>query len=272
VTDTITHPFSDEPIEEVELQDAPLVKVMAQLRFPMIAAVSEMAGLTHFQRALSHRYPVMREEKQIAAVMTGEGQVIQTGAGTIRRFHGLADGWSVSLAPDWVAIETTEYTVRADFISRWTEVIAALQTLDPSPVVYDRLGVRYVDRLVRAEANEDLSVLVRSEVLGALVLSEGMSGGSELVGVFTQAHFRLDNLQLLARWGRIPASTPVLPGIDPIDEVSWILDIDVFTDASGTPFLVEDVAHASEHAAMHAYRFFRWAMTDEFIHRHGNQS
>lgn len=269
---SISHPFSDEPLDEVLLTEAPLVKVLAQLRFPSIASVKDLGALAPFQKSIHAAYPVMREENQIAALVN-DAQVLQTQGVTVRRFHTLESDWSLSLAPDWIALDTTNYATRQDFLDRWAVALNALAELEPSPAIYDRLGVRYVDRLIGDEATGELKQLVREEVLGALVLDEGMMLDSELLGVFTQANFRLEGLELVARWGRVPAGVQVIGGLlEPIGEPSWLLDIDVYTDTAGTAFDVAAILNTSERAARHAYRFFRWAMTEEFLQRHGGKS
>jgi uncharacterized protein (TIGR04255 family) len=163
-----------------------------------------------------------------------------------------------------VSLETTAYTTRDEFVARLLAVFQALDTLaSPGPVVVaDRLGVRYINRLTGDDAGPGLRRLVREEVFGPLTIQ--MPSGSEFLASLSQAHFKLDGPQMQARWGRLPPGAIFLPGIDPFESTSWFLDIDVFFEGQQV-FSPGPTADAARHAASHAYRFFRWAMSDEFI-------
>ena len=57
------------------------------------------------------------------------------------RTHG-----ACSVSDSFVALETSKYDSRDDFVERLTEVAQAMAELY-EPVLFDRLGVRYVNRL-----------------------------------------------------------------------------------------------------------------------------
>ncbi len=266
-------PFNDEPIEEVALTDAPLVKVLVQLRFPTIASVETNQGIASFQAALNERYPVMRDEREVElAVASNAPAPIQFNASVVRRlFNPDSQGWTVSLASGFVALETSEYTSRAEFVDRWREVLSALTEITPAPRFYDRLGVRYINRLVGEDVTQHLPELVYDEVLGVQVLERDLGEEDDLIAAIAQANFRVGDVQLGARWGKLPPNGGFVPGLDPVGDVSWVLDTDVFIESKELPFDIEGIAVASEDAASRAYRFFRWAMTDDFLRRRGGQ-
>ena len=111
---------------------------------------------------------------------------------------------------------------------------------------------------------------MRPEVAGILAtpLAED---AHELV---SQTLFRLpgSNGQLRARWGRVPARSTVDPAaVDPVDEPSWILDIDAFRQESSA-FDVESIGSRARTLAERIYSFFRWVVTDEFHRRYGGGS
>ena len=74
---------------------------------------------------------------------------------------------------------------------------------------------------------------------------------------------------LMARWGQVPAHGTVDPGaVDPIDEPSWLLDLDAYSQ--GTRVLnVEETVAAATKLAERIYSFFRWVVTNEFLKRYG---
>jgi uncharacterized protein (TIGR04255 family) len=266
----ISNPFNDDPIEEVVLGDAPLVKVLVQLRFPAIVELQDRNALVGFQKALREVFPVYRQGNEHALVVA-DGKVLKSDSSVVHRFSDVDGAWIASLTPEWVALETTSYTTRDEFVARWSKVVAALSAMEQAPAVYDRLGVRYIDQLTGEDATVNLRTIIRHEVLGALALEDSMPEPDQLIAAITQAHFRLDGPQLMARWGRLPANAAMVPGLAPIPQVSWILDMDVFLDEVGRRFDADEIVKATEHAARHAYRFFRWAVTDTFIQQRGGQ-
>jgi uncharacterized protein (TIGR04255 family) len=58
--------------------------------------------------------------------------------------------------------------------------------------------------------------------------------------------------------------------IEPIDEPSWVLDLDMF-DANPCPFDVAAALGRSRSFAERIYTVFRWAVTDRFLVRYGGQ-
>ena len=76
---------------------------------------------------------------------------------------------------------------------------------------------------------------------------------------------------MLARWGRLPPGATVDPAaIEPVEEKSWILDLDMFSAAS-MPFTVDPVVDEVRRYAERIYAIFRWAVTDDFLVRYGGK-
>jgi uncharacterized protein (TIGR04255 family) len=247
-----------------------LVKVLAQLKFPVNARIDTTEGVAGFQDLLRDAYPIMRQEQQLAiALPAGAGSLgVQVGAAaaSLWRLSSLDDDWTVVIARDFLAIETSSYTSRDDFLQRFERVLDAMTKAGLSPVVSDRLGIRYIDRIEGEDMISDLPLLVRREVLGVGLVE--LPERSEIIGSVSQTHLRIDDVQIRAGWGLLPPNAVMLPGIDGVDAKTWVLDVDVFTERV-KPFSVEDVVSEISVAADHAYRFFRWAVTDEFLRRHG---
>lgn len=261
-------PFGVDPISEVPLDAAPIVAVIAQLRFPQVASIATPAFVGPFQEELRPTYPVMRHEKEVRVTLTPNGVTQAPESDIVWRFVDLEESWRVSLAPSFLSLEATgEYTSRTEFIARLRSVVQALEN-HIKPSVYDRLGVRYVDRV---EIDEDLPVLselIRPEVLGVSTCELG--GGSTLARSIVDSEFRLNDSALRARWGTLPAST----GIDPFhgapsSKPIWLLDLDMYTAEGVRPFAVGDVVSLAENYAAQIYRVFRWAVSEEFLKHFG---
>ena len=262
------NPFG-RPVEEVQLVDAPLVSVIAQVRFPVIAALHEIAGIASFQEAVKGTYPVMRPENQTSAVLGSDGNLIAGESVPLWRFRGKDDGWMATVAPSWIALETSTYTSRSDFLHRWTELLELFDSVGLAPAVFDRLGVRYVDQLSGVEDMANLHRFVNGAVLGAINIESDLGVGAELIGTVTQAHLGIRDAVMLARWGKVPPNAVAMPGVPPVDAASWFLDVDVFTEGIDRPFTIESVAAQSGELAQHAYSFFRWAVTEELLRSRG---
>lgn len=247
---------------EVPLVNAPLVRVIAQVRFPLIIQVEQRDFITAFQQAVQPRYPVLRQEESQGVVFTKD-KAMQGPLQTTWRFSDIEGGWRVSLTQNFLAIETTNYMSRADFLVRFKEVLVALE-LHIKPALIDRLGLRYVDR-IKGEPMSQIAQLVRPEVLGIA----GVIPATNIVHSISESIFTFNGGQILARWGQLPAGATIDPAaIEPIDEPSWILDLDMFT-VSPEVFSVDALADTTERFAERIYTFFRWTVTDDFLRQYG---
>ena len=260
-------PLTGPPPPEVPLTDPPLVRVVAQMRFPLIASLERREFIGSFQEAIRASYPVLRPEQERSVVLGTEG-IVDTRSPTLWRFSEARGPWRVTLAPDFLALETTRYTSRDDFMDRWALVLDALKEhFDPQ--VLDRLGVRYIDR-VSGEHMSDLPRLVRPEVAGIL----GSALSRDAQHALSESVFTLPGGmgQIRARWGLLAPRSTIDPGaLEPVDEPSWILDADAFQSFQpGTRRLdVESVVDQARGFAERIYSVFRWAVTDEFLRRYG---
>ncbi len=259
-------PLTGPPPDEVPLSSPPLVRVIAQVRFPLIASLAKREFIAPFQEAIRKDYPVLRPE-QTRGVVFGPQGVTEAGSNTVWRFHDASAAWRVTLAPDFLALETTKYTSRDDFLERLERVLQALED-HVDPRVVDRLGVRYIDRIF----GENLSVLrelVRPEVLGVLgtpIFKHARHAICENSLVLPD-----DTGQVTARWGLVPAFGTVDPGaVEAIDEPSWLLDIDVF-QADTHALKVGSIIAQARGFAERIYSIFRWAVTDELLRRYGGR-
>ncbi|MEC4888376.1 MAG: TIGR04255 family protein, partial [Scytonema sp. PMC 1070.18] len=215
------NPLIAQPPPEVPLKDAPLVRVIAQVRFPPILSIEKKDFVGSFQEAIREQYPILKPEQTQGLVFSPQG-VVQTTPQVTWRFVDTTNSWRVSLAPNFVAIETTDYLSRSDFLERLKNVLVALNE-SFNPRIIERFGLRYIDRLV-GQNLKDISSIVKPEIAGIMAaefreyihqtINESLfviPGGDE---------------QIIARWGAIPSGTTFDPdAIEPIAEPSWILDL-----------------------------------------------
>jgi uncharacterized protein (TIGR04255 family) len=260
----VEDPLVDPAPSEVPLKKAPLVRVIAQMRFPLVIAVEQPDFIAPFQKSIQQKYPVLRQE-QAQGVLLGPAGVSQVPPQTAWRFADVEGHWRVSLTQNFLALETTKYTSRSDFLARLSEVVTPLDALI-QPKLLDRIGIRYIDRISGPDLG-DIADLVRPEVRGIA----GSPAASHAVHSLSESLFEIDGARVLGRWGRLPAGGTVDPAaIEPIDEPSWILDLDMFS-SSPMPFSSDRVVSDASRFAERIYTLFRWAVTPTFLQRYGGQ-
>lgn len=259
-------PLVGSPPSEVPLPNAPLVRVIAQIRFSPILAIQEPEFMTSFQEAIRSDYPVLRQEHVQGLALSADGFAAGRKHSTWR-FCDMEGAWRVSLAPDFAALETTSYASRSDFLQRLEVVLDSLEE-HIEPALVQRLGLRYVDR-VKGEAMADIGKLVRPEMLG--LMATPLSGHMQHAISETILDVPASQDRVRIRWGRIPPQGTVDPtAIEPIDELSWILDLDMYSTEE-RPFSTESVLVSAHRYAERLYAVFRWAVTDEFLRRYGGR-
>lgn len=258
------NPLLDSPTPEVPLSNAPLVRVIAQVRFPLVVAIEQRDFMAPFQESIRGRYPVLREE-QTQGVRLSQAGLSPVAPQIAWRFFDESNSWRVSLAPDFLALETVSYTSRSDFFARFHEAVVALES-HIAPKLIDRLGVRYIDRIVGDSLNEIVE-LVQPEVRGIL----GTPLAVNAIHSVCESMFAFENARMIARWGSLPPGATVDPAaVEPINEASWILDLDMFTPAP-IPFSVDRAVSDAKQFAERIYTFFRWAVTSDFLRKYGGK-
>lgn len=258
----------DEPfgaaLPSIPLIRSPLAFVVAQIRFPLVVSIGEESFIGPFQELIRGTYGDLRREDE-ARVLIGPDGVRSVKGGAVWRFCDGPDGWEVALAPEFIALATNHYTNREDFLARLRQLVEALESWLHPPRVR-RLGVRYIDRVHEEDHLQRLSELLRPEVLGPYNVNrpEAVS----LSSVLTDCEYELsDDSALRTRWGFLGPRTTFDPAIAPVDSPSWVLDIDAshgerdFDPAA----LIDRVQLFTDRI----YRYFRWAVTDEFLNVYG---
>lgn len=260
------NPFTDPLPGEVPLPAAPLVRVLSQVRFPTVLSVESEVFVAPFQEALRQKYPLLSRE-QVEGFMIGPTGLIPSKPQTAWRFQDLTSEWRVSLTANFVALETTKYTSRDEFMARLREVLVAAEE-HIRPAVAERVGMRYLDRL-EGDALSRLGELVKPEVLG---VSAGDLRGN-ISHSITESLFDFNTGQVLARWGRFPANATMDPEfMPPLGGASWILDLDMFNKAGTTiPFRADELVGRAREYAGRIYSLFRWCVTDDFLRHFGGK-
>lgn len=264
VTSQLPHPLSGPAPERVPLPESPLVCVLAQVRFPTILAIRSPDKVASFQEAIRGDYPVLEKEEFQDIAVQSNGQVLSSGADMIWRFHNERKrGWRVSLGTGFVALETNQYTDRHDFLARLQTILAVTEEV-LNPRICTRFGIRYIDRVVKPAG--EMRGLLKEWALGVA----GEEPGRFAHHTLTEAAFPTEEGGTLqARWGGLPKNGTVDPALmAPIDEPSWLLDLDMW-DGNQRPFSSGPLSEMSGAYTNRVYSVFRWIVNDDFLRAHG---
>ncbi len=260
------NPLTAQPPEEVLLKDAPLIRVIAQVRFPPILSIEKKDFVGSFQEAIREKYPILQPEQTQTFIFGPQG-VVQPTLQLTWRFIDTADSWRVSLAPNFMALETTNYSSRRDFLERLEHLLIAFEQ-SFNPQIIERFGLRYIDRLIGQDL-QDISSLVKPEIAGLM----GAEFIEDIHQTINESLFVIPNKgeEIIARWGLIPGGVTFAPdAIEPVAESSWILDIDMSL-SKNREFCIEELMSEGRCFAERIYTFFRWAVKDDFLRRFGGE-
>ena len=266
-------PLNPTLTREVPLPQTPLVRVIAQVRFPPVLAIRNPDKVAVLQEELRGTYPNLNQEQVHRIELTG-GQTPNVQQSFIWR---LADRekdalWRVSLGVDFVALETSSYGSRNDFLDRLRTVVSAVEQAF-KPASASRLGLRYIDRLTD-EAVDRVGELIHPEVLGIIQPPRNPhpAFGKSVIHLITEAQFLAeDSACIHGRWGQLSANATYDPdALEPVAKPSWVLDLDMFTTES-QPFESEKLLTTAAGFAECLYWLFRQMVTEEFLRFHGGK-
>ena len=260
-----TGPFSGRPVEEVPLDRAPLVRVLAQVRFEHMAVFKKEGFETPFVERLLEDYPLLEEGREAQIIVGSEGVVQKEAPGRIWRLRTIDKHWMITLSAGSLAIETNLYESRREFIDKFERMCATfVESIGRS--VVSRLGVRYTNQTREPGLSfDELVGFLRPDIRGGLSVPRGDATVRHAVN---DTLFAIDGQQVQGRWGILPENTLFDPGIPAVAFQSWFLDIDCFSEAEidmTATTLRREAASLSERA----YGLFRWFVTPEFMTHFG---
>jgi uncharacterized protein (TIGR04255 family) len=234
-----------------------LKTVVCQVRFSHSFAIEEPSSIAGLQKALRDRYPdAMPRQELLFGLSIPGAQASEVRTPSIYRFRDASGVWVVSLSPDWVGLETTEYTNFEEFRERLEEVIRLVEELF-APAQVDRVGFRYVNELP-CGAKGDWRELVQPELHG---LAADDSVLDHLVDSAEELHLILGQNKMNVRHGM------AMEG----DKHCYTFDIDAFSEARGS-FSTKQIVTTVDELKAQAWSFFRASVTDELLSQLGTKS
>ena len=220
--------------------------------------------MADFQEALRADYPHF-QRNDVRNIGIGPGREPNISEAVVWR---LADQPEpavrrVSLGMDFVALETSRYSSRNEFLGRFATVLASMETCF-GPAEAQRLGLRHIDRLT-GEAVRRIGELVQPGVLGILRPEGGPPDAlrEATAHLMTQAQFVAEEGTIQGRWGNLPANATYDPdALQAIGEPCWVLDLDMFS-LQPIPFKPDSLVSTTEAFAKRTYSVFRQMVTEE---------
>lgn len=232
--------------DDVVFGKAPLEAVLCQIRFPPIFALMDQAGVSGFQEALRRDYPETSAERQVEFSLAADNSEVRQKA-PVWRLRDASGDWTVSVAVDFVALETPAYPEWSEFRARLEFILAAAnRTLNPARA--SRVGLRKINLFSSPNVTSpnEWNGYLRPELLGL--------AGMDLPGNVKTAYSEVQiadasNGTLTARFGP-----------DPQDSAKFRLDLDYWTERyykliPGSALV--DRVEAYSHAIT---SFFHWSL------------
>jgi uncharacterized protein (TIGR04255 family) len=258
-------PFDTEVLKEVRLLDPPLVRVLAQVRFPRLGVLARGGVPDEFVRHVQDEYPIFLEGQEVQVTITPDGVSQEPHGGTRWQFRSGDESSQITLSDTFVSLDTARYHGRDDFCRRLEEVLQALRRAVMPPFV-ERLGIRYINQVTDPGQIMDLAAYVRPEVLGGLAVP--LPDDVALQHSVCESLYAVDTHGLHVRWGLMPAQVLLDPTVSPVSTPSWILDLDSFASARAV-YEPASLTKETRRLAERAYRYFRWVVTPRYLEAYG---
>lgn len=222
-----------------------------------------------FQEAIRQTYPRYNRQHGVQILLTPGGVQQQAAEDAQHRFEDTDGVFRVILAPDFIAVETTQYSDIDDFAGRIAALADAVQ-VHYAPAEIQRVGLRFINelRLTSADPKAEMAEAIAPALLGAV-------GAVELTETVIASQQVLDlagtDSRMLVRHGYQPTGTTVDPtiGVEPdvprpeLHQPFYLLDLDVFAD--------RNVPYSREAVETHVREFnddirtlFAWGVREEY--------
>jgi uncharacterized protein (TIGR04255 family) len=245
------------------LTNAPLVRVLCQVRWPRLAKFDLEAVSQVLAETVGDLYPLVDKKREIEIVMTGEG-LQQNPSGDIYVLRSADGTWTVSLGDTFLALETSSYVGHEDFLGRLGSLLDVLSANARIPA-WQRLGYRYTNRIV---GEGDLNELSKWFSQGALGIDATEVLGLRRAQSVSESVFVDDTGgRLLLRSAHLPANASVDPSLPAVTEASWVLDIDAFDERTVQGFDAHQILQVAAQLSNRGHEAFWGLVTPEFTER-----
>jgi len=266
MTMRLEEPFGGAVPESVPLEVTPLTNVLCQIRFPELISIGREEIVGTFQERIRKKYPIGDSAKGLIVVIGDDST--QRMESKIWRFLDADQTWRVTLATEFITLETRNYQSRDEFCERVGWLCAALaETIDPGWM--HRIGVRYVNRL-HGELYDKRLEFVREDMFGPFRIEHD----GVIERTLHQVNATTEEGNMVAKWGYMPKNYTHDPETMPaISTDSWYLDVDsIWASERPVEFDPGVIVQQCGALAGRAYTFFRWGTTQALLDACGVRS
>jgi uncharacterized protein (TIGR04255 family) len=245
-----------------QLPGSPLELVVCEIRFETKVSVSESKTALDLHESLGGPEGLFQRvdpvQQQTLTMMVGAPPNLESRGLSGWRFSAETGGWTLSVMPEHVALETTAYTTWENFREQLHPVIAATEAVI-APGFAQRLGLRYIDRIreLQLKAPADWAPYIAPELLG---FAASPNLGPALRNAQQQLLLDLDEgFFCTLRHGFVVED-------DGEPTVDYLLDYDLFREG-GRRFDREDLIAALDHLSAAGLQLFQASVTDDLLAR-----
>ncbi|MDP4013491.1 MAG: TIGR04255 family protein [Candidatus Nanopelagicales bacterium] len=249
-----TFSFRRDP-PEVMLKEDPLKRVLCQVRFSANPELIDDDHEIKLASELRDQFPVRNSVQGVALQLFGTTPAVQR----LRTFEDIEGVWKVTVAPDFVAVETSRYKNRDGFLAQLSGVLAALGSVS-APALVTRVGIRYTDQI---EMSPELADWVNPALLGCFGHVDAHNVEIQNQVITALLRNRRSGSAVQVRSLILPGGAQIDAGVEPEAFESWVLDLDSAVEGREI-FDVARLEGTARDLAHDAYRVFYWAVTDEF--------
>lgn len=239
----------------------PLDNVICQARFPTILRIDAEVPSAFQQRLLPDYVNLTQRQEFVVDVQTGQGPS-GPAANEIRRatapiamnyeFATEDSRWSVNLTRNFISLSTTEYVRWEEFRRRFEAVLHVFVDVY-RPVHFTRIGLRYVDVIVRSQLgldSVDWDELVTVPLLGVL-------GSDDVRHAVKQFHTRFV-MEMGEGQGLVRVTAETVESAES-REICFMIDSDYYSLKRRKS---EELLPEIEYFHSRAFELFRWCITD----------
>ncbi len=220
--------------------------------------IDTKAGVASFQDRIRANYPLFEQatSQQMQIEIGAGGPALRSVASTVWQFRDAARTVLLSLTTDTMTLEALTYEGRGRFLARWADLLMRLEE-EFAPSLALRSGLRYVNRMHDETALAQLPELVSSNFVG--VAQPDLR--AFVSRALSEALIEVEEGRLMLRWGILPPNATTDPALlVPVNNSSWILDIDVFSENQQS-FPGRELGLLFQKLSERAYSIFRYAVT-----------
>lgn len=244
-------PFS--ATEHIVFEKNTLTGVTCQLSYPPILKIAQEMP-SAFQDAVRSDYPLFEVRPTVTVVApTVLGQPVTqtvTNAYLFSTAESPQPQRTLSLAQDSLALTTTAYTRRSEFLTHLQPPLDALQAIY-QPAFFTRVGFRYQNMIVRSALG--LGETPWGKLLKPVFV--GLASADELAGQvlvdYAQIQYKSENGTVVLQHGIT---------VDPAtQEQCYLIDVDVSTQERVS---LQDVTEKLRALNIDALQLYQWCLTD----------